>query len=224
MSVKILLLDLLIVFFSLCWQCSQAHAESAPIEPLAMALREHRPQISERLAQKHVDWARAAVAGTNIEAEMTLGMAFRESGLNPFVVSRKQCGPEAPPKTHRARKIEAVEGGFCWRERTVMKQPGPLDTLPFFCGVMQMRSRSWEECQRYANDTAGSYRLAVAHLLGWYNDPVCNKLSGEERMTCALLGYGGGYPLIKVKDYPYPRNVRAATARLKQRAADFTNI
>lgn len=185
-----------------CGSCRQARAEELPDDPLVAAVHEFRPRMSIKLASKHVEWARAAVEGTEIDVYTLLGMAFRESSLSPWKVSRREC-----------------IAGLCVRVGGTLRQPLSTSTAPFFCGVLQVRTMTWKACQKHATSTAFNYRYAALHLQGWMDDAVCRDRADDDRLTCGLLGYGGGYPLIRLWNYPYPQNVREAADALRARVA-----
>ncbi|MCC7251200.1 hypothetical protein [Hyphomicrobium sp.] len=178
---------------------ARAAADDLDDAALAAALRQVKPRMSPALAAKHVAWARAATADTEVEVELLLGMAFRESSWDPFSVSRRAC-----------------LAGRCVRVTGPLRHPVPLMEGPYFCGVMQIHAPSWKACAREAADTSANYRKGALHLQQWLDDPQCAALPGEARLTCALLGYGGVE--TNRASHPYPRNVRRASEDLRQRA------
>lgn len=190
----------LAVLLTISLSLEASASEAIHDEALAGALREIKPRMSPKLAAKHVEWARAAVQGTEIEPERVLGMAFRESSWNPFSVSRLECLV------------------FCVRVTGILKERWPTSRGPYFCGVMQTHAASWKACQREAATTPANYRKGALHLQEWLDTAPCSARSGEARMTCALLGYGGGLKLIRAGSHPYPGNVRRATNDLRSRA------
>lgn len=177
-----------------------AAADDLDDAALAAALRQVKPRMSPALAAKHVAWARAATADTEVEVELLLGMAFRESSWDPFSVSRRIC-----------------LAGRCVRVTGPLRHPVPLMSGPYFCGVMQIHASSWKACTREAADTATNYRKGALHLQQWLDEPQCAAQLGEARLTCALLGYGGVE--TNRATHPYPRNVQRAAENLQQRAA-----
>lgn len=191
---------LLLLVAALIGGAARAAADDADDAALAVALRQVKPRMSPALAAKHVAWARAATADTEVEVELLLGMAFRESSWDPFSVSRRICLV-----------------GRCARVTGVLRHPVPLMEGPYFCGVMQVHAPSWKACTREAADTAANYRKGALHLQQWLDEPQCAAQLGEARLTCALLGYGGVE--TNRATHPYPRNVQRAAEDLRQRAA-----
>mgnify|MGYP000281713792 CR=1 FL=1 len=181
-------------------RCQEAEGDVLA-DPLVGALQGLKPKLSTKLAEKHVEWARAAVEGTEIEPDWILSIAFRESSLNPFSISRRECLI-----------------GYCVRVTGVLREPTPTMTGPFFCGVMQTKANSWKACQSLAKDTLGAYRAGALHLQEWLDNDACRLRDEEARWTCALTGYGGGPDLIvklKGKEWRYTRNVRATRKQLQ---------
>lgn len=205
-SLRTLLFFLGVVFFLIGFaqyeNCSRAHAEGLqPVDPLVLAVMDLQPTLTSEQAAWHVELARAAVAGTNIEVERILGMAQAESSFDQRSVSRLECS-----------------GDVCQRKLGVLLAWGPHIKGRYFCGVMQIRAgHSRKRCDALRADVAGNYVRGVQTLLTFYNDPRCRR--ARDRMYCALLGYGGGYPLIEIGKHRYPGKVERRMQRVKKLAA-----
>jgi hypothetical protein len=184
--------------------CQRAHADELMTrDPLVLAVMDLQPTLSYEQAEQHVTWARAAVAGTPFKVERILGIAQAESSFDKRSVSRLECS-----------------GDVCQRVL------GPLLTWssrvkgPYFCGVMQVRAKhSRRECDRLRNDIPGNYLAGVAALTFWHNHPLCRRRADKARMYCALLGYGGGKPLILLGEHRYPGKVERRMERVEKLVA-----
>lgn len=122
--------------------------------------------------------ARAALesATQEIPAEILLAMAWVESRYSPDAVSRIENGVR-------------VTGIPLW------KTP-PNNTSSFFCGVTQVSAgNSWIKCKQF-HDVAVSYRTTIIELNLWLSPRICN-----HNLNCALTGYSGGFPAIKVGNH-----------------------
>jgi hypothetical protein len=119
--------------------------------------------------------ARAALkaATPEISAEVLLGLAWVESRYHAGAVSRVEDG-------------KRVTGVPRW------KSP-PSGTRSFFCGVTQVSAGdSWKKCREF-QDVHLAYQTAIIELNRWLAPRVCN-----HNLVCALTGYNGGFPAIKV--------------------------
>lgn len=184
--------------------CQTARAdERRSADPLVLAVMDLEPSLTYEEAAHHVALARAAVAGTDIEVERILGMAQAESSFDRRSVSRLECFD-----------------GVCHRKLGVLLAWGPHIKGPYYCGVMQIRAKlSRRRCDALRADVPGNYVRGVQTLVTFYNDPKCRKKSASARMYCALLGYGGGYPLIEIGKHRYPGKVERRMQRVKKLAA-----
>jgi hypothetical protein len=122
----------------------------------------------------HVQALAALRAETpKISAEVLLGLAWVESRYYPNAVSR-------------------IEGGIRKTGFPKWTSP-PAGTYNFHCGVTQIGAgRSWKRCQEL-QDVFLAYKQAVVHLNSWLSPRICNG-----NLYCALTGYNGGFPAIKV--------------------------
>ncbi len=108
-----------------------------------------------------------------LPANVLLGMAWVESRYSADAVSRIENG-------------KRVVGIPKW------KIP-PKGTHSFFCGVTQASAgNSWKKC-RELKDVSMSYRTAVWELNKWLSPRICN-----HNLICALTGYNGGFPALKI--------------------------
>lgn len=122
--------------------------------------------------------ARAALEASTqeISAEVLLGMAWVESRYSRNAVSRVENGVR-------------VTGIPLW------KSP-PGGTHSFFCGVTQVSAGdSWAECRRF-HDLYEAYRTTIIELNRWLSPRICN-----HNLNCALTGYSGGFPAIKIGNH-----------------------
>lgn len=168
---------------------------------LAEVVRARAPRyLTKDSALLHV--AAAKSAETNIVSkELLLSMAYSESRYNPRSVSR-------------------VEDGV--RKGNIPKWTTPPKNVtgPYFCGVTQVMARmSWKRCVEF-QDIFLAYRTAAHELGKWFNDPYCRK--ADERMRCALFGYGGGYPAIKAQTLTYPNRVLGRAKAFERAVAGNT--
>lgn len=125
------------------------------------ALRVSAPKyLTTEMAREHLTAAQVAAVQHDLEPELLLAIAYRES---KYVVNA--IGPE-------------VRGKHA-------------------CGVMQ--PLMWVKCQ--PQTLLGGYMEGAEHLRHWLDTKTCR---GD--LKCALLGYVGGYFLIKACS-PGPRIV-----------------
>ena len=136
-------------------------------------------------ARSHVIAAKMA-STDEISAELLLGLAYVESRYLPLATSRVEG---------EARKT----GIPSW------KSPPSDMHGPYFCGVTQADARfSWGRCLEL-RDIQEAYRTTARELTIWRNHPLCR--ASDNRMQCALWGYGGGKPAIELKTSTYPNRV-----------------
>jgi hypothetical protein len=187
-------------------RCERAYAETSTSDPLALALMDIQPQLDEEEARAHVAMARAALEGTPFHVERVLAIAFVESSFDPRTVSRLECSD-----------------GECQRKLGVLLRWKPSIRGPYFCGVMQVMARhSRARCDELREDVPSNYVAGVGILHAWYNHPLCRK-HRRGRMYCALLGYGGGKPLILRGEHRYPGKIERAMGRIKRRVEANTS-
>jgi len=180
-------------------RCDRAHADT--LDPLALAIVDLEPSVSLAAAEHHVTWARAAA--DDLEPELMLAIAWHESRLIPRTVSRRWCLL-----------------GACVRRLGRLEAWTPLDTGPYFCGVMQVRALgSRARCEELMHDVPGTYAAGAALLRAWRDDPACHR--HEDRERCMLLGYGGGYRMVQRGDN-FPDEIARIVGRLRRRAAANT--
>ena len=175
------------------------------LSPNDLRLAEHIQANAPRYltieqAATHVIAARLAET-PEVSAELMLSMAYSESRYNPRSVSR-------------------VEDGV--RKGNIPKwtKPPANVTGPYFCGVTQVAAQmSWKRCVEF-QDIFLAYSTASMELGKWYRDPYCRK--AEERIRCALFGYGGGYQAIKSQTSTYPNRVLGRAKRFERMAQGNT--
>ncbi len=166
------------------------------VDRLSSAIKSKERSLTDDAALMHVLAAKSAETPT-VPATLLLSMAYSESRYDPRAVSRVEDG---------VRK-----GGI-----PKWKTPPDNVTGPYFCGVTQVAARmSWKRCVEF-QDIFLAYETAAHELGEWFNDPYCRK--ADERMRCALFGYGGGYPAIKAQTSTYPSRV-LSRARLFEKLA-----
>lgn len=165
-------------------------------------LQLHGDLLDVGSAMDHAEAARAAAEALGrpeVTPELLLGMAYVESGYRPVRA------------TYVARDGSRRAG---WRSRR--RPPGSRPT--YYCGPLQVRGETWGRCLRRMDDLSGSYAAAAEELASWLDDPRCRRRSVDQRTRCALLGYGGGYPLIRRWRYPYPTRVLGRARRIRDRS------
>lgn len=162
--------------------------------------------LAEGQARVHVEAALAAQAKTDVPADLLLGMAWIESRYDSGALSYM---------TNEGRRTTV------WRERT----PPPGAKPTWYCGVLQVGGRvSWDQCLRLRDDIALNYMTAAEHINSWQRDGQCRRRkSAEDRLFCALQGYGGGYAAIQKNAGRYARHVLLVRARL-QRTISRVNV
>src|ERR1043166_7781087 len=161
--------------------------------PLARAVMNSAPHLTIAQAHEHVVAAKLA-ATKGISAELLLGMAYVGSRYIPFGVSRME----------RGRRMMGIPK---W------KSPPRYVTGPYFCGVSQVAAKmSWKRCLEF-QDLNTSYRTSATELMSWVK--MCRKIK-KPGMRCALLGYGGGFPMIERGTSTYPNRVLRRAARLQK--------
>jgi hypothetical protein len=139
--------------------------------------------------------ASLAASRADVTPELLLAVARVESRFTPVLASyAKRSGGR----------------GTNWRSRR--RPPGSRPN--YYCGVLQLRGESWGRCLRRMDDVPGSYRRAADELVFWLDSRHCRRRPPERRLRCALLGYGGGRPLIRRWRYPYPGRVLREARRL----------
>jgi hypothetical protein len=136
---------------------------------LSLALRLYAGSsvgAADALAHVHA----ASVAATEeLTPEVLLAVAYVESRLDPFWISRVE----------RSRRI--------YGRHRASTPPKHLDrTQSLYCGVLQTRARSWEACVAQ-RDLVVAYRAGAAELTSWLHD---KRVRGD--LALALAGHGCG--------------------------------
>jgi hypothetical protein len=156
------------------------------LQHLALALRlSATTPLTPETAFAHVEAARIA-ATDQVSAEVLLAMAFIESRFESHTLSRIEGKrrvhgrylPTTPPKR--------------------LNKHGSM-----YCGPLQTRAKTWDDCLAQRNDLALAYRAGARELTNWLNDRY---VRGD--ITRALSGYGCGYHGVKTgKCNRYPNRV-----------------
>lgn len=139
-----------------------------------------------------------------ITPELLVSMAAFESDYRSRVVSREVC-----------------KGGRCKRKTGLWehdwKPPGHKKGSTFFCGTLQVTAKKWSECLTYNLDVEATYFVAAQELVEWLDSKKCKKRKGKSKLRCALLGYGGGHPLIRKWNHRYPTRIMKRMAEIEER-------
>lgn len=165
-------------------------------EKLAEALYKISPEyLNRETAKLHAEAAKLAES-SRVSAELLLGMAFFESRYISTATSRVE----------RGKRIGGVPK---W------DYPPKHTRGPYFCGVTQADARnSWRRCLELRNINI-AYKQTVHELEKWL--AMC-----KNNLYCALNGYGGGFPLIRLGSN-YPGRVIYRARLLKQAQHDYEN-
>lgn len=152
-----------------------------------MSVEKFCAPVSAEVVTEQVTAAIAAEKATGVDAYLLLGIAYVESCYQATQVSYSLgCSGEGAKR--RCRRGHAT--------LRTLKQPEGA-RASYYCGPTQVGGWvSWERCVELMRDVRENYLYAANHLKKWMNDPNCSKRSQEDRLTCALLGNGGGYPAI----------------------------
>lgn len=156
------------------------------------------PGANREAAQAHVDAAEAA-AEEGVDAALLLALAWYESGWERQVVAYQECRPAKKCKRRAQRRYEGEKAPLHGR-------------APWYCGALQIGTRSWTRCRELLVDLDESYRTAVTALRGW--ERHCTR---KGRLECALRGYHGGFKMLPRTSDGYPRRVVALAERFRQR-------
>lgn len=158
--------------------------------PLAQATQSQAPTYLSEEEAKLQTFAAVISATPDIEAELLLAMAYIESRHQPEATSR-------------------VEGGVRVTGIPSWSSPSSRVTGPFFCGVTQaVAGLSWKRCLEL-RDIMTAYSTTSKELTVWLK--AC-----RGQISCALTGYGGGYPAIKAGTSTYPNRVLHRARLLKK--------
>jgi hypothetical protein len=151
---------------------------------LAVRLSAATP-VEPEVALAHVQAAMAA-STDEISAEVLLAMAFIESRFQSHTLSRiegkrrvhgKYLPTTPPPKLNKRGSM--------------------------YCGPLQTRAKTWDECLAQRNDLTLAYTAGARELTNWLRD---RHVKGD--LKTALLGYGCGYHGVKTgKCNRYPNRV-----------------
>lgn len=158
--------------------------------------------LNKQSATENAEAAMVAAKASGLEPELLLAMAYTESRYNPNALSRIEC-----PKG-KCRRVTGV-----WASETMPPNARPS----WFCGVTQVGGNvSWERCREFAHDIKLSYATAAEHLNTWLLVPQCRAKAGDDRLACALTGYGGGFKAIKLGTSTYPYRVMGVARMIKR--------
>lgn len=160
---------------------------------LADGVYAQAPQyVSREQASQHA--AEASMAQRpGISAEILLALAFVESRYSPLATSRVENGKRVTGIPKWGTPPNGVAG-------------------PYFCGVTQAQAGfSWKRCQEL-RDIRIAYQTTAWELHKWMR--VC-----RNDITCALTGYGGGFPAIRAKTSTYPARVLSRARALRKLSA-----
>lgn len=146
-------------------------------QQLALAMRlSATASIDPYVALEHVE-AAAAAATDKVTTEILLSMAYIESRFEPHTLSRV----EGKKRVH-GRYLPTTP-------------PKKLDKYKsMYCGPLQTRARTWDDCLAQRNDLALAYRAGARELTNWLRDRY---VRGD--ITAALNGYGCGYHGVKTR-------------------------
>lgn len=160
---------------------------------LIAALMLFYSHLDENSARIHAEAASAAAEAYGFPVELLLAQAWVESRYQPTSVSRMMC-----------------KDGTCTRKTGVWEyREPPKGARPsYYCGVMQVGGWiSWEECVALMEDIPLNYMEGAAELRRWTESRLCSMYKGEEKLRCALRGYGGGNAATSNLEMKYPSNV-----------------
>ncbi len=177
------------------------------IKALIAVIMTLAPYLSESLAKVHVHSAFIAGEKYEIEPEILLAIAWAESRYQDMVVSRIHC-----------------ENDICKRKRgKITSRQKPEGAKPtYYCGALQVGGHvSWEKCMGLDQNVPLNYLTGAENLRNWLNDPKCKRRKGEDRLVCALHGYGGGYAAVERYSSKYPMKVIGLRNKIKRLAATF---
>ena len=115
--------------------------------------------------------------------ELLLGIARPESHFDRQAISRKQCSGTGADR-------KCVRKAGVWRSHK--KPKGAKGS--YFCGIMQVGGNiTWQQCLKLVDDIELNYQTGAEEIMTWLKVSHCRKRKGEQRLKCALIGYGGGY-------------------------------
>jgi hypothetical protein len=166
---------------------------------LLSAMLAWHPGLDREVGQAHVAAAQAAEV-EGVEAALLLALAWYESGWQEQALAYQECRPKhkkCKRKTKRRHDSEASP------------QHG---RAPWFCGALQIGTRSWSRCREILEDVDEGYRTAVVVLQEWSR--YCTR---KGRTECTLRGYHGGFRMLARTSDPYPRRVLALAERFRRR-------
>jgi hypothetical protein len=149
------------------------------LEILITALLTLAPSyLDEKTALTHVTAAQEAAAATGINTELLLAMGYAESRYNPYALSRIECRDGA------CRRVTGL-----WTSEKAPKEARPS----WYCGIMQVGGHvSWARCRELMLDVRLNYMVAAQHVSDWQGSPYCKWRKPDDKLMCALSGYGGG--------------------------------
>jgi hypothetical protein len=163
--------------------------------------------LSEDNAKLNVEAATKAAEKYSLPVELLLGQALIESRYDTMALSRRACDDDG-------KNCKRVTTPWTSHE----KPPHAFPT--YYCGVSQTGGNiSWEECDKMRTDLVYAYETGAKELTIWMHDPHCASLPDDDRLQCALAGYGAGYSGVSIyTTLQYPKNVLWAMSRIKQLA------
>lgn len=140
----------------------------------------------------HVQAASAA-STDEVSVQLLLGVAFVESRFDSRWVSRVE----------RKKRVYGLH--------LANTPPRRLDKhTAMYCGPLQTRALTWEQCLQQRDDLFVAYRAAVGELTSWLHD---RRVRGD--ITRALAGYGCGNKGVRTgKCNRYPGRVLYQASRL----------
>lgn len=156
------------------------------------------PGLNPEVGYEHVVAAQAAEDG-GVDAALLLALAWYEGGWEQRVFAYQKCDPQK--KCRRAK-----------HRRYQHDRPPAHGRGPYFCGTLQISTRSWSRCRELLTDLDESYRTAVTVLQGW--ERHCAR---KGRTECTLRGYHGGFRMLARTSDGYPKRVLTLAERLRQR-------
>lgn len=163
------------------------------ISTLAEGAQARAPQyLTRETAVTHALAAKIAEA-PGVSAELLLAMAYVESRYDSRATSRVRDG-------------ERRTGIPKW------ESPPKGVTGPYFCGVTQaIAGHSWKRCLEL-RDLHTAYQATAGEIKKWLG--YC-----RNDITCALTGYGGGFPAIKAGTSTYPARVLSRARAIRKAAS-----
>lgn len=163
------------------------------VSALAEGAQARAPQyLTREVAVAHALAAKIAETPA-VSAELLLAMAYVESRYEPKSTSRVRDGERRTGVPKWESPPKEVKG-------------------PYFCGVTQATAGfSWKRCLEL-RDIHTAYRATAEEITKWLS--YC-----RNDITCALTGYGGGFPAIKAGTSTYPARVLSRARAIRKAAS-----